>query len=76
MKDIKFYFGKRVRELRLKKNLSQEQLAHMCDLDRTYINSIENGKRNVSLKNIEKILKALDISWCNFFQKIDNNKEG
>jgi len=76
MEDIKFYFGKRVKELRKKKNLSQERLAHICGLDRTYINSVENGKRNISIKNIEKILKALDVTWCNFFSEIDHNKEG
>ncbi|MBL1137245.1 MAG: helix-turn-helix transcriptional regulator [Chloroflexi bacterium] len=55
-------FGKRVRELRLSQGLSQEDLAALCSLDRTYISSIERGKRNVSLKNIAAIAQSLHIS--------------
>ena len=54
-------FGQRVRELRTAKGFSQEALALICDLDRTYIGGIERGERNVSLVNIEKIAKALSI---------------
>ena len=58
---IKTTFGKRVRELRMAKGLSQEALALACDLDRTYIGGIERGERNVSLINIEKIAVALGV---------------
>ena len=54
-------FGRRVRELRKSKGLSQEALATACGLDRTYIGGIELGERNVSLLNIEKISLALDV---------------
>ena len=54
-------FGRRVRELRKSKGLSQEALATACGLDRTYIGGIERGERNVSLLNIEKISLALDV---------------
>ena len=54
-------FGKRVRELRTAKGLSQEALALACDLDRTYIGGIERGERNVSLINIEKISAGLGV---------------
>lgn len=54
-------FGRRVRELRKSKGLSQEALATACGLDRTYIGGIERGERNVSLLNIEKISQALDV---------------
>ena len=55
-------YGQIVRELRLSKNISQETLADLCGLHRTYISDVELGKRNVSLENIEKIAKALGVS--------------
>ncbi|GJL67714.1 MAG: transcriptional regulator [Nitrospirales bacterium] len=55
-------FGDRVRQLRREKGLSQESFADKCGLDRTYISGIERGKRNISLRNIEVIAKALQIS--------------
>ena len=64
---IETKFGARVKELRLKKNLSQEALAHEADIDRTYMTSVENGKRNISIQNIEKIIKALGVSFAEFF---------
>jgi transcriptional regulator with XRE-family HTH domain len=68
--NIQEKFGKRIKELRLKKNISQEALAHLADLDRTYMTSVENGKRNISIQNIEKIIKALGISVADFFSEI------
>jgi len=65
--DIKISFGLRVRELRKAKGISQESLAFDADIDRTYMNSVENGKRNVSIMNVEKILQALDVSFSEFF---------
>jgi transcriptional regulator with XRE-family HTH domain len=62
MEDIKVNFGQRVKELRLLKGYSQEKLAELSDLDRTYIPGIEAGKRNVSLVVVEKIAKAFDFS--------------
>lgn len=62
MEDIKEKFGHRVKELRLAKGYSQEKLAEISDLDRTYIPGIEAGKRNVSLVVVEKIAKAFNIS--------------
>lgn len=54
MENIKVKFGQRVKELRLSKGYSQEKLAEISDLDRTYIPGIEAGKRNVSLVFVEK----------------------
>ena len=54
--------GSRVRELRQALGLSQETFAGKCGLDRTYISGIERGKRNVSMLNIERIAKALNIT--------------
>ena len=62
MADIQKKFGGKLREIRKGKGLSQEKLAFKCGLHRTYISDIERGSRNVSLKNIEKIAKALGIS--------------
>jgi transcriptional regulator with XRE-family HTH domain len=55
-------FGSRVRELRQGKCLSQEAFAEACDLDRTYIGSVERGERNISLRNIERIAMSLGIT--------------
>ena len=53
--------GQRIRELRSKSDLSQEKLAFTCDLDRTYIGSVERGERNVSIINLQKIATALSV---------------
>ncbi len=55
-------FGRKVREERVKKNLSQEKLAEKAGLHRTYIGMVERGEKNITLNNIEKIAKALKIS--------------
>ena len=54
-------FGEHIRGIRTAKGYSQEQLAGLADLDRTYISGIERGKRNVSLMNLVKLAKALDV---------------
>lgn len=61
-------FGNNVREFRLKRNLSQEKLAELSDLHRTYIGGIERGERNLSLKNIYKIAEALNIKVSELFK--------
>lgn len=67
MEDIRILFGKRVKELRQGQQLSQEKLAHIAGMDRTYVAQVEKGKRNISLVNIKKICDALDISLSSFF---------
>jgi transcriptional regulator with XRE-family HTH domain len=62
-------FGSRLRQLRLERNLSQEDLAELCGLHRTYLGGIERGERNVALLNILKIAKALGTSPTDFFQE-------
>lgn len=54
-------FGERVKEIRTFKGLSQEQLAHVADVHRTYIGMIERAEKNITLMNIEKIAKALNV---------------
>lgn len=61
MVDIQKHFGSKIRSLRKEKGISQEELAFRSGLHRTYISDIERGARNVSLKNIEKIAKALGV---------------
>ena len=65
--DVKILVGKRVRELRNKLGISQEELADIAGLDRTYITSIECGKRNISIVNIERVAKALGVTLREFF---------
>ena len=57
--DILVRFGERVRELRKRAGLSQEQFAQRCRLDRTYVGGVERGERNLSLRNIAIIARAL-----------------
>jgi len=73
--EIKTKIGNRIKELRELKNMSQKDLAYTSDLDRSYIASVENGQRNISIVNIEKIAKALDVTSKDFFNngKFDNN---
>lgn len=61
-------FGRRLRELRKTRGFSQEEFAAHCGLDRTYIGGIERGERNVSLRNIQVIAQALDISISKLFE--------
>lgn len=70
MADIKKRFGQKLRNIRKKKELSQEELSFRAGLHRTYISDIERGSRNVSLENIEKIAKALNISKEELFNKL------
>jgi transcriptional regulator with XRE-family HTH domain len=58
---VQILFGERLRELRLAKGLSQEQLAFNCELDRSYVGQVERGERNISLVNICKLAAALNL---------------
>jgi transcriptional regulator with XRE-family HTH domain len=68
--DIRFRFGKAVRDKRHKLGVSQEEFADICGLDRTYIGGIERGERNVGLVNIERVAKALRISLSDLFRGV------
>ena len=73
-KDLLLAFGQTVRKIRLSKEISQERFADMCDLHRTYISDVELGKRNVSLENIEKIAKALDMHISELFREVESDE--
>ena len=79
MENLKIKIGQRIKEIRVKQGLSQEKLALLADLDRTYIPSIESGRRNISITVLEKIsndkstfrLSKLDISISYMDSKIN-----
>ena len=54
-------FGDRVRALRKDRSISQEKLAELAELHRTYVGAVERGERNISLMNIKKIADALNV---------------
>ena len=62
--------GHRIRKLRIEQELSQEKLALKADIDRTYLAGAEQGKRNISVKSLNKIIKALGISFEDLFKGI------
>ena len=70
MKNVKIRFGERLRELRIEKGWSQETLANLADIDRTYIPGIENGKRNVSLVIIEKLSIVFNITIAELVKEV------
>lgn len=65
-------FGNTVRTFRTQKGLSQEDLAELCNLHRTYIGGIERGERNVGLMNILYLAKALDVLPSELFRNFDS----
>ncbi len=66
--DILKEFGQHLKVIRNAKGLSQEKLALIADLDRTYISGVERGVRNISLINIFKLTEALEISPSELFK--------
>lgn len=62
--------GNRIRELRKETGLSQEKFAAKIGMDRTYFASVELGKRNISIVNLEKIADGLNVSLGKLFDGI------
>ena len=54
--------GFNIRRIREERGLSQEKLAALADLHRAYVGQIERGEKNIGIKNLEKIAKALNVS--------------
>jgi transcriptional regulator with XRE-family HTH domain len=67
-KEVLIKFGDKVRSERAKLGLSQEELASRAGVHRTYIGMIERAEKNITLENIEKVAKALDIALSDFFK--------
>ncbi|MFC1972626.1 helix-turn-helix domain-containing protein [Chloroflexota bacterium] len=74
MKTNRNRFGDRVRELRLAKSLSQEELAFRAGIHRNYLGGIERGERNPCLNNIISIADVLGISPADFFSNYKKHK--
>jgi transcriptional regulator with XRE-family HTH domain len=70
MVNIKTRFGLKLRGIRLERQLSQEKFASLIGIDRTYVASIELGKRNESLCTLEKIAKALNLTISDLVENI------
>ncbi|MBQ6063257.1 MAG: helix-turn-helix transcriptional regulator [Prevotella sp.] len=68
MSSILEIFASNVRNLRLQKGLSQEKLAEMSNLHRTYIGMIERGERKVTIVVAEKIARALKVGICDLLK--------
>lgn len=71
--DIQKAFGLRVQQLRKETGMSQEKFALSIDMDRTYLASVEAGKRNISINNIKKIADGLNISISELFSNIEKS---
>jgi transcriptional regulator with XRE-family HTH domain len=64
-------FGQAIKEVRLEKGVSQEDLAHACGLDRSYMGGVERGERNPSLKNILRIAEGLGVPPTELFERFE-----
>lgn len=63
-------FGQRIKFLRNERGISQEKFTLSIDMDRTYYASVESGKRNISINNIEKIAKGFNVSLEELFKDL------
>ena len=66
--DNKTLLGKRIKELRLRKGLSQETLAELAEIEPTSLSNIENGRNYPSFGTLEKIMKQLETNFSNVFE--------
>ncbi|MES2796921.1 MAG: helix-turn-helix transcriptional regulator [Bacteroidota bacterium] len=67
--NIKQKVGLKIKEIRKSKGLSQEKLANLAEIDRTYLPTVEKGERNVSIEILEKLSKALEINIKDLFDE-------
>ena len=75
MENINIKFGRRVKELRLIQNISQEELAFRCQLSKNYVSDVERGTRNVTLKVVEKFAQGLKVPVHILFRWLDDIDE-
>jgi len=67
IEDVKRQFGESVRELRKSAGYTQEELADVAELDRSYVGSVERGERNLSIENVCRLAIAIGVSPADFF---------
>jgi transcriptional regulator with XRE-family HTH domain len=72
VKDLLILLGKRVHELRVAKNWSQEEFAHVSGLHRTYIGQIERGEKNISFGNLVKVAAVLGVTASELLSALEN----
>jgi transcriptional regulator with XRE-family HTH domain len=68
------HFGFALKRFRAERGLSQEQFALQIGMDRTYYASVESGKRNIALRNIEKIARGFDVSLEELFRQVTTSQ--
>jgi two-component system, response regulator len=73
--DLKKGFGAELRRRRIANGISQERLAELADLHRTYISAVESGRRNLTLESIQRLAAALGASVASFFSSVENPSE-
>lgn len=69
------YLGKRVRDMRSKRSMSQEELAELAGVHRTYIGMIERGEKNVTVLSASKIAFALGVTISELFEGCENGQQ-
>lgn len=75
--DIQLKIGERIHQLRISQNLTQEAVAYKSEVDRSFMNHVENGKRNISVGTLEKIIcGGLEMSFQDFFDHDSFNEKG
>ena len=74
MEDIRSRFGGRLRQLRTARELSQETLAGLAGLHRTFVSIVERGKRNVTIATVEKLAKALECRMADLMPDAESGK--
>lgn len=71
-KELLYKVGLVLAEWRLEKNISQEKLAELSEIHRTYLSELESGKRNPTLSIINQVVSSLDKTMTELFEKVDN----
>ncbi len=74
MESIAQTVGLRIRVYRQRMKMTQEELAEKADVHHTYIGQVERGEKNLTIATLEKILKALNVSFTEFFECMDFKK--
>ncbi len=76
MSTITTVVGQRIRAHRQKAGMTQEELAERAELHHTYIGQVERGEKNLTLRSLERILDALELSFSDFFEGIEGKNRG